>query len=150
MKLAVWPIVLALAAGAFVPLQTGANAFLTKGLSHGMLSTFVVFLVAAFSSLIILAFQRPSIPSLSQLSEIPLYAWLVGGVLGAAYIFILITTAPRLGMATVVGLVVLGQMLMAMVMDHYGWMGLSIHTFNWKRLAGAALMIVGLLMIRKY
>ena len=150
MKQIVWPIILAVTAGAFVPLQTGANAFLTKGLGNGMLSTFIVFVVAAVSSLIILAFQRPVVPSFHDMAETPLYAWLVGGVLGAAYIFILITTAPQLGMATVVGLVVLGQMLMAMLMDHYGWMGLSIHLFNWRRLAGAALMIVGLLIIRKY
>ena len=141
---------LALAAGAFVPLQTGANAFLTKGLGNGMLSTLIVFLVAAVSSMIVLAFQRPSIPSFNQLAEIPLYAWSVGGVLGTAYIFILIYTAPKLGMATVVGLVVLGQMLMGLLMDHYGWLGLSIHVFSWKRLAGALLMVVGLLIIRQY
>ncbi|MEM9328921.1 MAG: DMT family transporter [Bacteroidota bacterium] len=149
MKQQLFPLLLALTAGIFVPLQTGANAFLTKGLGHGMLSTLIVFIVAALSSLMIVAFQRPALPSMSHLSTIPWYAWGVGGVLGTAYIFILIYTAPRLGMATVVGLVVLGQMLMAMLMDHFGWMGLSIHAFNWKRMAGALLMIAGLLIIRK-
>jgi len=60
----------------------------------------------------------------------------------------LIYTAPKLGMASVVGLVVLGQMVMAMLIDHFGWLGLSIHTINWKRLSGALLMIVGLLIIK--
>ena len=115
-----------------------------------MLSTLVVFVIAAICSLIVVAFQKPAIPEIGELTTIPWYAWLVGGVLGTAYIFILIYTAPKLGMATVVGLVVLGQMLMAMLMDHYGWLGLSIHAFNWKRLAGGILMIVGLLIIRKY
>ena len=150
MKQLLFPIVLALAAGAFVPLQTGANAFLSKGLGSGMLSTLVVFVIAAICSLIVVALQRPAIPEAGQLAAIPWYAWLIGGVLGTAYIFILIYTAPKLGMATVVGLVVLGQMLMAMLMDHYGWLGLNIHAFNWKRLAGAMLMIAGLLIIRKY
>lgn len=150
MKISIIAILLALLAGMFVPLQTGANAFLSKGLGHGMLSTLVVFLVASITSLIILLIQRPEIPSINQMTIIPWYAWLVGGVLGTAYIFILIYTAPKLGMASVVGLVVLGQMLMAMVMDHFGWLGLSIHAFNWRRLGGALLMIIGLLIIKKY
>jgi len=150
MKQLLLPLVLALAAGAFVPLQTGANAFLSKGLGDGMLSTFVVFVIAAICSLLVVLFQWPALPEISQLTSIPVYAWLTGGVLGTAYIFILIYTAPKLGMATVVGLVVLGQMIMALLMDHNGWLGLAIHAFNWKRGVGAVLMIVGLLIIRKF
>ena len=150
MKSLILPILLAFIAGAFVPIQTGANAFLSKGLGNGMLSTLVVFLVASITTGIALLVQRPEIPSLPAMGTIPLYAWCIGGILGSAYIFILIYTAPKLGMATVVGLVVLGQMIMAMIMDHFGWMGLNIHKVNWGRIAGAALMIVGLLIIKKF
>lgn len=144
------PIFLTFLAGVFVPIQTGANAYLGKGLGNGLISTFVVFIVASISALTLLLLQRPEIPISSQIHQIPWYAWTVGGILGTAYIFILIYSTPKLGMANVVGLVVLGQMVMAMVMDHFGWMGLNIHAFNWKRLLGAALMIVGLLVIKKY
>lgn len=150
MKNMIFAILLAFAAGAFVPIQTAANTYLSKGLGHGMMSTFVVFVVATITSLLVLLVQRPAIPTLSAMAEIPWYAWLTGGVLGSAYILILIYTAPKLGMATVVGLVVVGQIFVAMILDHFGWLGLSIHAFNWKRLIGALLMIFGLIMIKKF
>lgn len=137
-------------AGAFVPIQTGANTYLSKGLGNSMLSTLVVFLVALITAILILIIQKPSIPPINQLTGIPWYAWCTGGVLGTVYIFLLIYTAPKLGMANVVGLVVLGQMFMAIIIDHFGWLGFSIHHINWKRLAGALLMILGLIIIKKY
>ena len=124
------PILLAFAAGAFVPIQTGANAVLSKELGSGLLSTLVVFLVATVATILFLLIQKPIIPTMSQMSSIPLYAWITGGVLGAAYIALLIYTAPKLGMASVVGLVVLGQISIAMLVDHFGWLGMSIHHFN--------------------
>jgi len=150
MKNLIFAVILAFAAGAFVPVQTATNVYLSKGLGHGMLSTFVVFVVASITSLIVLLIQRPEMPTTEALIEIPWYAWLTGGVLGAAYILILIYTAPKLGMATVVGLVVLGQIVLAMIIDHFGWLGISIHHINWKRLLGALLMIIGLIIIKKY
>ena len=150
MKNLIIPIILAFVAGAFVPIQTGANAVLSKGLSNGLLSTLVVFLVAAVATIVFLLIQRPELPSLQQAQSIPWYAWSAGGVLGSIYIFILIYTAPKLGMATVVGLVVFGQIAMAMTVDHFGWLGLDVHKVNWERIAGGALMIIGLLIIKKY
>ena len=150
MKNFILPILLAFAAGAFVPVQTGANALLSKGLGSSMLSALVVFLVATVSTVAILLFQKPAIPTASQISAIPLYAWLAGGMLGAAYILLLIYTAPKLGMANVVGLVVLGQITIAMAVDHFGWLGMSVHHVNWQRLLGALLMVLGLVIIKKY
>ncbi len=143
------PIILAFVAGAFVPIQTGANALLSRGLGSSMLSTLVVFLVATITTTVFLLFQRPAIPPIAEIGSIPLFSWILGGVLGSIYIVLLIYTAPRLGMASVVGLVVLGQIFMAMFVDHYGWLGMDIHHFNWKRLAGALMMILGLVIIKK-
>ncbi|MEM6377881.1 MAG: DMT family transporter [Bacteroidota bacterium] len=150
MKQLILPILLAFAAGAFVPIQTGANTLLTKGLGNGLLSTLVVFIMASLATLAFLFAQRPELPSIQQAQSIPWYAWTAGGVLGSIYIFILIYTAPKLGMATVVGLVVLGQIVMAMAVDHFGWLGLAVHKVNWQRIAGGFLMIIGLLIIKKY
>ncbi|WP_108803201.1 DMT family transporter [Aquimarina sp. Aq107] len=150
MKQLIFPILLAFAAGAFVPIQTGANALLGKNLGSGMLSTLVVFVVATLSTALFIAFQRPTIPNITQLSAIPLYAWVTGGILGAAYIYLLIYTAPKLGMAGVVGFVVSGQLIAAMLFDHFGWMGFEQHSINWKRFLGALLLITGVLIIKKY
>ena len=150
MKNLIIPIALAFAAGAFVPMQTGANAVLSKGLGNGLLSTLVVFIVAAIATAIFLLLQRPEIPSLEHAQSIHFYAWTTGDILGSIYIFILIYTAPKLGMATVVGLVVFGQIVMAMVVDHFGSLGLDVHKVSWGRVGGGLLMIIGLLIIKKF
>jgi len=149
-RILIIPILLAFAAGAFVPIQTGANSLLGKGLGSGILSTFVVFVVATISTALCILFQRPVLPSMAQMGTIPVYAWLTGGILGAAYIYLLIYTAPRLGMAGAVGFVIGGQLIIAMLFDHFGWMGFTQHAINWKRVLGAVFLILGVLMIKKY
>gem|GEM_PF-2849079 len=64
-------MLLALLAGAFVPIQTGANAVLSKSLGNSMLSGLVVFMVAGIIAFFILLYQRPELPSLEQLKSIP-------------------------------------------------------------------------------
>jgi len=150
MKHLIFPILLAFAAGAFVPIQTGSNALLGRGLGNGMLSTLVVFIVATLSTALFIVFQRPEIPKMAQLTSIPFYAWVTGGVLGAAYIYLLIYTVPKLGMAGAVGFVIGGQLIVAMLFDHFGWMGFEQHPINWRRTVGAVFLILGVLIIKKY
>lgn len=150
MKSQIGLILLALLAGAFVPLQTGANAMLSKGLGNGVLSTLVVFIVAAITTLVFLLLGKPLVPSLGQLTQITWYSWVLGGVLGAGYIYLLIYTSPKLGMAGTVGFVVGGQLIVAILFDHFGWMNFVPHAINWKRIAGVMLLIAGVIIIKKY
>ncbi len=126
-----------------MPIQIGANAYLSNSLGNSILSTLVVFLVASVATLFALFLQRALLPSLAQMAPIPWYAWCTGGVFNAACIFLLIYTAPKLGMVTLMGLVVLGQILMALTVDQFGGLGFSIHLLNWKRVAGALPMVIG-------
>jgi len=71
MKNLIFPILLAFAAGAFVPVQTGANSLLGKHLGDGMLSTLVVFVVATLAAFIMVAIQRPDMPQIDKIVEIP-------------------------------------------------------------------------------
>lgn len=143
-------IALALAAGAIVPLQTGTNAALSRGLGNGIMASFVVFVIAALCMGIVLLIMRQSMPAASQLTSIPAYAWVTGGILGTVYIFLLIYLAPKLGMASVTGFVVAGQLLMAVIFDHFGLMNFPVHAINWQRMAGILLMAGGLFLIKKF
>lgn len=150
MKSLIIPVLLAFAAGVFVPIQTGANALLSKNLGSGMLSTLVVFIMATLTTLLFVAFQRPTVPNMNQLSTIPIYAWVTGGILGAIYVYLLIYTAPKLGMASVVGFVIAGKIIMAIIFDHFGLMGFQQHAINWKRIIGAIFLVVGVIIIKKF
>ena len=71
-----------------------------------------------------------------------------GGFFGAIYIGVAILMVPRLGAAPVVALIVVGQMLGSLAFDHFGVLGIPIHPANPTRLVGAALLILGVILIR--
>ena len=56
----------------------------------------------------------------------PWYAW-SGGVFGGAFILLAILLLPSLGAATLIALVVAGQMLLTITLDHFGAFGLTPH-----------------------
>jgi bacterial/archaeal transporter family-2 protein len=71
-----------------------------------------------------------------------------GGIFGAFFIGTAIVMVPRLGAATVLALVVVGQMLGSLVFDHFGLLGLPQHPASLARLAGTAFLILGVVLIR--
>jgi bacterial/archaeal transporter family-2 protein len=71
-----------------------------------------------------------------------------GGIFGAAFIATSIFMVPRLGTATVVTLIVAGQLLSSMAFDHFGLLGTPQHPVTMLRLAGAACLIIGAMLIR--
>jgi transporter family-2 protein len=143
-------IALALIAGAFVPFQTASNTAMSRSFHSGIYASLVVFVVAAIAMIILIIVRQEPFPSSEQVKEVPLFAWVTGGLLGAAYIFLLIFLAPKLGMASVTGFVVAGQLLMAVAFDHFGLMGFAVHSINWQRIGGIVLLIIGLFLIKKY
>jgi transporter family-2 protein len=82
----------------------------------------------------------------AQVAAVPLWAWF-GGVLGAFYVASSIVVGPRLGAAALLALIVLGQLLASLVLDHFGWLGFPQHPLTLVRLAGAALLFGGVVLI---
>lgn len=71
-----------------------------------------------------------------------------GGLFGAIFIGVAILMVPRLGAATVLALIVVGQMAGSITFDHFGLFGLPQHPASLVRLLGAALLIVGVSLVR--
>jgi transporter family-2 protein len=92
--------------------------------------------------------MRETFPLTSAALRSHWWAW-TGGFFGAIYIAISILLVPRLGTATFVALLVTGQMLASLAFDHYGLFGVTEHPANPARLLGAALLIGGVLLIRR-
>lgn len=143
---AVLPILLALAAGAFLPLQAGINGQLRHALGGPIPAAFVSFAVGTLALLAVLVATRTPLAPVAA----PWWQWLAGGVLGACYVALIIVLAPVLGPALCFGLIVAGQMAMALALDHYGLLGFTTHPVNLARSAGAALIVAGVVLIRLY
>ena len=71
-----------------------------------------------------------------------------GGIFGAIFIGTAILMVPRLGAATVLALIVVGQMLGSLAFDHFGLLGVPQHPASLARLAGAAFLLLGVVLIR--
>jgi len=76
--------------------------------------------------------------------------WLpwAGGIFGAIFLAITIMMVPKLGAATTISLIIVGQMALSLVMDHFGLLGLPIQSISLTKLAGAGFLILGVALIR--
>lgn len=77
------------------------------------------------------------------------WAW-IGGLAGAVYGLTAILLAYRLGAATLMASVVTGQVVASVLLDHFGWLGFEVHSATVWRLLGAALMVVGVVLIARF
>jgi bacterial/archaeal transporter family-2 protein len=138
-----------LAAGAGVSFvaQQAVNANLRASIDSAAWAGFVSYLGGTICMAILALMLRDPWPAGTALARSHWWAW-SGGFFGATYIAVSILLLPRLGAATVVALIVVGQMLGSVVFDHYGWMGLPEHPADWQRVLGALLLISGVVLIR--
>jgi transporter family-2 protein len=68
---------------------------------------------------------------------------------GAIFIALAIFLIPKLGAATFIVLLVTGQMLASVTIDHFGWLGLAERPIDLSRLIGIVLLIGGCVLIRR-
>ncbi|PPS63368.1 DMT family transporter [Pseudomonas sp. BRM28] len=141
------PLLVALLAGAAVPFQAGANAALGRLLGHPLWATLISLAVSVLMVLPALLLMRAPLPQLSNLGQAPWWAWL-GGVAGVAYITAALILTPRLGAAGFIVCVIAGQVLSSLIIDQWGLMGLPSRPVNGLRIAGVALIIVGMLVVQ--
>jgi transporter family-2 protein len=86
-------------------------------------------------------------PSSAMAARTSWPSW-TGGIFGAIFIGTAILMVPRLGAATVLALIVVGQMLGSLAFDHFGVLGVAQHPVSLTRLAGAAFLILGVVLVR--
>jgi transporter family-2 protein len=88
-------------------------------------------------------------PDVAAARGLPWYAW-VGGLYGAIFVVAAAWGVPRLGVALTITLMVAGQLLIGLILDHFGAFGTPQHPISPGRLAGIALVLVGVLMVRRF
>lgn len=142
-------VITVLTAGAMLPMQAGINVGLARGWGHPLWAATVSFGVGTLVLLGVAAVARLAIPNWQQLSDIPVWSW-SGGVLGAFYVTVMVIFAPKLGAATLLALVVAGQMLASTLLDHYGALGFPQQAISLPRLLGVVLLFLGVILIRKF
>ena len=138
---------LAVVAGACLPTQAGINTQLCLLTRSPVLAAAVSFAVGTLGLILYAAILRIPLPAASSLGGHPWWIW-SGGLWGAFFVAATIVLAPKLGAASMVALIVFGQMLTSVVLDHYGLIGYTVQPINMYRLLGLGLIIGGVVLIR--
>ena len=135
---------LAMVAGMAVTLQTTFNGQLAKGLDGDPVAAAIFSFMVGLLSLTLVGLVRGN--TLGLLAGIPAQpAWvLLGGVMGAFALLSNVILVPRIGMAALVGLVIAGQLLSSLAIDHFALMGSAHRPVSLIKLAGALVMLAGL------
>ncbi|KQP60887.1 DMT family transporter [Methylobacterium sp. Leaf112] len=140
--------ILAALAGAGLVIQQALNAQLRGGLNSAAWAGFISYAVGlACMGALALALRDP-LPAWATASRVPWWAW-SGGAFGAVFIGLGIVLVPVLGTGTFMALLVAGQMLASVAVDHFGWLGLAQRPIDGPRLVGVALLIGGVILIRR-
>ena len=140
-------IALAAIAGIGLAFQAVINSRLRTLLDSALWASLVQVLVGLLLLAALVAHAREPVPSSAGLSRAPWWVW-TGGLLGALYVATVIVATPPLGASLMFAAVVLGQTLTALLIDHFGWFGVSVQPLSPMRLAGAALLVAGVALIR--
>jgi transporter family-2 protein len=137
----------ALLAGTFIPLQAAINGKLRMELaSSATAAALVSFAIGTVVLALVACMQTGTLRSLSALPHQPMWK-LLGGPLGAAFIFAMTFLTPRLGLASLLSLVIAGQIIASIGFDHFGLFGLVQQKINWPKMIGAGLVIIGVLVV---
>jgi transporter family-2 protein len=138
---------LALGAGVSVTIQQLLNGSLRTALESPAWAGLVSYAGGLLTMIVAVIVLGEGVPSLRVVAGVPWWAW-SGGLFGGAFILLAILLLPSLGAATLFALVIAGQVLAAVTLDHFGALGLTPHPISTARLAGAAFLIAGVILIR--
>jgi bacterial/archaeal transporter family-2 protein len=141
-------VVVALLAGAVLPMQAAINAQLRYVVGSPVLAALVSFTVGTLSLLAYALMVRTPLPDSRLIAQAPWWVW-SGGLLGAAYVFAAVVVTPRLGVAALLGLALVGQSIAALIMDHYGLLGLTVRPLSGARVAGVLCLAAGVILISR-
>lgn len=143
-------LLLALLMGILIPAQALMNAQMRMFVWNPMYSSLINFMVGG--GLIItataLAITLGQQGNWRGVSQAPWWAW-CGGLIGASVVVIGILAVPNIGAANYSVAIIAGQLCGALVLDHFGWLGVQQHVISPPRLLGAGLLMVGVWLIQR-
>lgn len=142
-------ILMAIIAGISVPTQAGINAQLGLWTRSPVLASTISFAVGTLTLVLYSFFARIPLPTLAAAGNHPWWVWF-GGMLGAFFVTATIILVPKLGATAMVTLILAGQMVASLLLDHFGLLGYPLHPINLGRIAGVLLVCAGVWLIRYF
>ncbi|KAA8998848.1 DMT family transporter [Affinibrenneria salicis] len=139
---------LAILAGAALPLQAGANAEMSRLVGYPLTAALVSALVSITLMGMLMLFFRVPLPAPQTLAQAPWWSW-CGGAMGVAFLVLATLVAPSLGAATFIALAIAGQMGISVFFDHFALMGFPARPASLMRIIGAGMIVGGAVFVQR-
>lgn len=133
--------------GGLIALQAVTNGVLNSKMQSVFWSAAVMFGIGFIALLLLAIVIEPQHPVASNLKSVPPWS-LVGGLVVGCYLLTMTSIAPKLGVPLALLSVILGQIIFAMVIEHFGFLGVSVHAIDIKKVIGLILVAAGIYLIR--
>src|SRR4030095_9610964 len=141
---------LTLLTGALLPIQAILNTRLGRQTGGPLMASLLSFSVGLICLLALNLMTNPSaVVNLKPGIVTPWYIWL-GGFLGAIFVGYITWVNQQQGVALTFALVVSGQIFCSLVIDHFGLFGSAISTMSPQKVLGAVLIIIGIILIKRF
>ena len=135
-----------LVAGALQAIGVTMNAVLNHHVVNPWLAAVVSFLPIVFVFVAIMAMRPLPMPTTGDVEAMPWWAPL-GGIAGAVAVFGGLLFVDKVGAGPFNGLLITANILFSLAIDHFGWFHMPTHKAGKQRLAGGAIMVLGIIMI---
>jgi bacterial/archaeal transporter family-2 protein len=129
--------------------QFGINSQLRNFVGGPVAAAAISFVVGTVALAVAALVVQRSLPEPGSAASAPWWAW-TGGLLGAYFVLASIILTPRLGAATTIGLILTGQVLASIVIDHFGLIRIPVHETSFARIVGALLIVAGVVMVQRF
>ena len=139
-------ILIMLAAGVGIPVLAALNAALGRHIGSPAVAATVLFVIAFAVSAVTALLTNPQ--AVAKLPTAPRHLFLAG-TLVAFYVLSITWIAPTMGVGNAVFFVLLGQLISAAAIDHFGLFTAQVSPLTLTRAAGIALMAAGVFVTQK-
>jgi transporter family-2 protein len=129
-----------------VGIQAPVNSRLARSLGESLPAACVSFIVGTLALVLITSVSKNGFASFANVGRVPWWGFL-GGLLGAAYVTVAILTVRTLGASGLTAAVIGGQLLMSVVIDRFGLLGIPRQAIGLERVVGLLLLVVGVALV---
>ena len=143
-----WIIPFIILGGALQTCGAAMNGQLNKSMVNPFLASAVSFLVITFFFVTLFFAMPHPLPTTQNLREMPWWA-VFGGLVGAVQVFAGLTLVQRVGAGPFMALTVSSALIASLVIDHFGWFRMTVHTVTPVRVMGAVLLVGGVMLVSK-
>lgn len=132
-----------------MPTQAATNNKMSLVTESPILAAFLSFAVGTIALFVCVVVSGTPMTSVAAVRQAPPVAW-IGGLLGAFFVTSAVILVPRIGVAMTFSAMIAGQMLLTLIIDHYGLFGVEVREVSLPRVAGIFLITAGVILIRRF